>query len=530
MTNRSRTLKYFWNFLICALGALFVVNSLQTYQSMKVLDLNASRSGNTNEIVQLAGNTYFAIQNAEFHLRDYMLDEAQPDLDKYDQAVDKVKLLINELQTLSTEFPIQRSRFKELLDIINSHDKALAAAVEQIKASRIIQNQPDTTVDELSLHKVEAEKKQAQSLSEIMTASHQSLEMLSELIYTIEKEEQRHIQAIMDESAQRRGEISQAMLIANCLGIGFIIIIAMLISRAARQQSDYADLLERKVRERTQELELYALELSRSNRELQSFAFVASHDLQEPLRKIQAFGDRLSDRYSDSLGGGKDYVVRMQSAASRMSKLIEDLLAFSRVSTRRKPFEQVDLNETLADVLDDLQFKIDKTGAKISSDPLPTLSADPMQMSQLLLNLVGNALKFVKPDTAPIIQITAKATSLPCLNGEGDGQPATEISIQDNGIGFDEAFMDKIFSAFQRLHHRDEYEGTGIGLAICRRIIERHGGSIAARSELGRGTTFTIILPLELKDVTLPPHSDIDLQSTSNSLPGSSSGISESFT
>ncbi|UTA48505.1 ATP-binding protein [Simiduia sp. 21SJ11W-1] len=529
MADKSSTLKYFWNFLLGALGLLFLVNSLQTYESLKVLDLNASRSGSTKNILELAGNTYLAVQNAEVHLREYMLADNDDQLENYNEAVDEVKRLITELQAMGTELPLQRSRFEELLEIINSHDQALAEAIQRHKESKALMAQKGATETELSEQKSELEKQEVKSLSQTMAASRQSLTVLSELINTVEQEEFSHIQKIMDESAQRRKEISQAVLFANCLGIGFIIIIAMLTSRTSRQQAEYAKLLEGKVQERTQALELYAQELSRSNRELQSFAFVASHDLQEPLRKIRAFGDRLQDRYSDQLGDGKDYVERMQNAASRMSKLIEDLLAFSRVSTRRKPFEQVDLQSTVAEVLDDLQFKIEETNAQIKVDPLPTISADPMQMGQLFLNLIGNALKFIEPQRQPVIHITAAETRLHFAGQEpgeiltdatGNDVPAIEIAVQDNGIGFDEQFLDKVFNAFQRLHAREAYEGTGIGLAICRRIVERHGGTITANSIPGEGATFIVVLPLEQAAAAQLSNAELGLQSESNPAPG----------
>ncbi len=505
------------------LGGLFVVNSLQTYQSLKILDTNASRSGNTNEILQLAGDTYFAIQSAELYLRDYMLNGEEEELESYISSVSNVKALITQLQQKSTELPVQRSRFEQLLEMISSHDRALSEALARHRESIALESRPSTTTGDLILHEAESDKQKAESLADIMTASRQGLTVLSEMINAIEKEELSHIQDILDESAQRRKHVSQAVLLANCLGLGFLLIIAMLTSRTSRQQVEYAEHLETKVRERTQELELFSQELSRSNRELENFAFVASHDLQEPLRKIRTFGDRLKDGYSESLGEGKDYVDRMQSAAKRMSKLIEDLLAFSRITTHRKPFESVDLNEAVSITLDDLQFKIEETGAEIICDQLPTITADPTQMCQLFLNLIGNAIKFVAPGVKPIIHIKAEeipqsetseqSSALLLQDQDRDtDQPFVRITIQDNGIGFDEQFLNKIFSAFQRLHHRDEYEGTGIGLAICRRIAERHGGSIMASSQSGAGATFIVELPLKLEDTIELSQADRGMQ------------------
>jgi PAS domain S-box-containing protein len=235
-----------------------------------------------------------------------------------------------------------------------------------------------------------------------------------------------------------------------------------------------------------------ASELARSNAELEQFAFVASHDLQEPLRKIQAFGDRLKVRcQSIESADIQDYLERMQSAAARMRTLINDLLAFSRVIRSSEPFVPVDLAQITKEVLGDLEVRIEKSGAKIELENLPTIEADPMQMRQLILNLLGNALKFQPPGASPLIRISA--TTLTPLSRE----PQCEIHVEDNGIGFDEKYMDKIFAVFQRLHGRTEYEGTGVGLAVCRRIVDRHHGTITAKSQPDKGATFIVTLPVK---------------------------------
>jgi light-regulated signal transduction histidine kinase (bacteriophytochrome) len=252
--------------------------------------------------------------------------------------------------------------------------------------------------------------------------------------------------------------------------------------------------LEIRVGERTaelhrlnQDLQVLNDKLQISNRELQDFASVASHDLQEPLRKIQAFGDRLAQRSGPALGPeGLDYLKRMQNAAGRMQTLINDLLAFARVTTKARPFEPVDLNVVAAEVVSDLEARVQQTGGRVDIAPLPTIDADPVQMRQLLQNLIGNALKFTAPGASPVVRVGATTSA------EGD---AVELFVQDNGIGFDEKYLDRIFNVFQRLHGRDAYEGTGIGLAVCRKIVERHGGSLTARSRAGEGATFLVTLP-----------------------------------
>jgi PAS domain S-box-containing protein len=245
------------------------------------------------------------------------------------------------------------------------------------------------------------------------------------------------------------------------------------------------------------ELIKFAAKLEASNRELQDFASVASHDLQEPLRKIQAFGDRLKTKYADALGdGGRDYLERMQNAAGRMQTLINDLLTFSRVTTKAQPFVTVDLAEVAAGVVSDLEARVERSGGRVEMGEMLTLDADPLQMRQLLQNLIGNALKFHKPDEPPLVRVWCERAA---SGGADEGEPALgglcRIHVADNGIGFDEKYLDRIFTVFQRLHGRHAYEGTGVGLAVCRRIAERHGGGITATSEPGRGSTFVVTLP-----------------------------------
>lgn len=257
---------------------------------------------------------------------------------------------------------------------------------------------------------------------------------------------------------------------------------------------DHIEEAQRSLVERAREVERVNRELARSNRELESFASVASHDLQEPLRKITAFGDRLKSQCGDALTDkGRDYLERMQNAATRMQSLIEDLLSYSRVTTRGQPFVPVSLGGVTREVLSDLELRIEKTGARVEVGDLPTIEADPTQMRQLLQNLLANALKFQRPGEAPRIRVEAH-----CMennNGTADGR--CQIRVQDNGIGFDEKYLDRLFKPFQRLHGQSAYEGTGIGLAICKKIAERHGGSITARSAPGQGTCFLVELPVQ---------------------------------
>ena len=247
------------------------------------------------------------------------------------------------------------------------------------------------------------------------------------------------------------------------------------------------DISARKRAEETQRA--YARELERSNQELQTFASISSHDLQEPLRKIQSFGDRLQTKYQAQLDEqGLDYLARIQNAAARMQTLIQDLLAYSRITSEAQPFVSTDLNLIVKEVLTDLELRIEQVQGEITYDPLPTIEADPTQMRQLFQNLISNALKFHKAGLPP--QVTIKCQKHKELK-------EVEIQICDNGIGIAPAKNERIFGMFQRLHGRQQYEGSGIGLAICRKIIDRHQGSIQVESEINKGSIFVIKLPTQ---------------------------------
>lgn len=234
--------------------------------------------------------------------------------------------------------------------------------------------------------------------------------------------------------------------------------------------------------------------LARSNQELEAFASIASHDLQEPLRKVEAFGDRLKRKYEPELGDdGKLYIDRMQSSVVRMRALINDLLHYSRVTTKGKPFEPVDLTEIVRDVVSDLEVRIEDVMGEVVFEQLPVIDADRTQLRQLFQNLIANALKFHRPDERPRVVIQAEIIDL----GKSINQRCCRIEVADNGIGFEMKYADRIFGIFQRLHSRTEFEGTGIGLATCRKIVERHQGEIGVESVCGGGTSFTIELPVQ---------------------------------
>jgi len=237
-------------------------------------------------------------------------------------------------------------------------------------------------------------------------------------------------------------------------------------------------------------------ELMRSNEDLQHFTMVASHDLKEPLRKVQTFADRLRSTHGDVLDErGMDYLNRMQTSAQNMEMLIVDLLDFARVTSRTKPFAPIDLGKLVGELVADLDEQIRETGAQIDIGVLPTLSADPAQMRQLFQNLISNALKYSRQDVPSVIEISCEVKPGEGRHPGGGRGTSYQFTVADNGIGFKDEYAERIFGIFKRLHGSESYSGTGVGLAICRKIVERHNGTITASAVPDRGATFTITLP-----------------------------------
>ncbi|MBA7541706.1 Adaptive-response sensory-kinase SasA [subsurface metagenome] len=262
-----------------------------------------------------------------------------------------------------------------------------------------------------------------------------------------------------------------------------------LINAVAKQLGEYTGRINSKksIKKLNTDLKMTIKELNRSNQELEQFAYISSHDLQEPLRKVLVFGERLKTKYAEKLDErGKDYIERMQSSTNRMQTMINKLLEYSRVTKRANLFSQVDLNDIVQTTLSDLEISIKKANAQIKVEDLPVIDADKIQMSQLFANLIGNAIKFHKEETEPIIKIYSKKEN-----------KEYRVFIEDNGIGFDEQYLGKIFQPFQRLHGIGKFEGTGLGLSICLKIVEIHNGTITAKSKIGKGSTFIVTFPVK---------------------------------
>ncbi len=255
----------------------------------------------------------------------------------------------------------------------------------------------------------------------------------------------------------------------------------------------FRDITERKRAEF--EIKEYARKLEKSNEELSDFAFTASHDLREPLRKIHAYSDLLAEELKEKVSDEeREYLDSIQRAVGRMQNLINALLSYSRISTSTEPFVNTDLTVAADEAVDDLQVLLEEACGIVEIKDMPVIEADPIQIRQLLFNLIGNSLKYRKKDRPPVVRISAIIEE---TTHDGPKESQCVLQIQDNGIGFEQKYHDRIFTIFKRLHGRGEYEGTGIGLALCSKIVRRHGGAISAEGELGVGSTFKVTLPLK---------------------------------
>ena len=302
-----------------------------------------------------------------------------------------------------------------------------------------------------------------------------------------------------------RQEVPWILFVAFALVSVFALVLGWRALRSAEELSDVNDQLgvvNKELVDLNGALERRAAELARSNEELDQFASIASHDLQEPLRKVRTFTEQLTVMENEHLSEkGRDYLNRTNKAAERMQRLVEDLLKFSRVSTQGRPFEEVDLSEAMGAVISDLETQITELGAAVHAGPLPTIKADPLQMHQLLLNLVANALKFHREGVRPEVDVEGT------IEGE-----QLRLTVRDNGIGFEPQYAQRIFRVFERLHGKSEYPGTGIGLSLCRKITDRHGGTIVAEGIPGEGCTFTVQLPARRAGPVQTPSAPFDQQ------------------
>lgn len=471
-----------WALISSIVIMVIITNGYLAIKTIEDLSDTQSSLYNTGDVIGEIDNLHSLVLMAETGQRGYLLTEIPEYLTPYEDALDSLSEQLANARKLRSEVAGQTSRIAALLVLVEQKTDELKRTVELALAD-----------------------KEKRALKQVMTGRGRDLykEFRADLEYIkIREINYRNTLFAILSTIEREAKVTFA--ISGITSALLLLGLAFFARLSAKSEVKYRLQLEKqnedlaqKIAERTKELTLYSDELSRSNRELEDFAFVASHDLQEPLRKIRAFGDRLQTNYAELLDEkGADYINRMKNAAERMSNLINDLLEFSRISTRGKPFNNVPLQQLIENTISDIEISIEESDAKIILDKLPEINADASQMHHLFLNLISNAIKFRKIDIKPIIEIQY------CQEEIAQDQWHI-ITVKDNGIGFEQEFSDKIFVPFQRLHARTEYKGTGIGLAICRRIVERHGGVISATSILGEGTVFRIEIPVNNKLINL---------------------------
>ena len=471
--------------LLAAFGlvlAFALADAVVSYRMTLRLIENERWVTHTHEVLNELEETLSALKDAETGERGYIITGDESYLTPYKTGIVEVQQHLDFLRSLTADNARQQRRIAELAPLIANRLEQLRRGLEAFRTAG-----PEA------------------ARATVLTGHGQrTMDAVRWLGAQMTGEEMELLRRRSQASRESGRTVLWTLSIANLLLMAFLLLTGYLTQRdlQRRRQSEAAlmaarDELEIRVQERTAELATAnehlrqsTLELERSNRELQDFAFVASHDLQEPLRKIQAFGDRLRGKHGEALGPeGIDYLERMQRAARRMHVLINDLLTFSRVASKGQPFVPSDLGQIAREVLSDLEVRVEQTGARVEIGDLPTLDADPLQMRQLLQNLIGNALKFHRDGEPPQVKVSGSVLA-------DGGPPRARIVVADNGIGFDMKYLDRIFTPFQRLHGRQEYEGTGMGLAVCRRIVERHGGTLTAESAPGEGARFLVTLPV----------------------------------
>ncbi|GFD82469.1 histidine kinase [Tenacibaculum sp. KUL118] len=483
----SKVLSSIYSWIVIVVFVIVVITANSFYVVSTLNDLSAleARLFTTNRVINAVNRLHVAVLRIESGQRGFMLTNDAKYLADYTQTLGVIGELMDEVEvsSFSSDIEVQNERIERLLELTKAKVNEVIQVVELIKEGK------------------EQEATELVESDEGIKLYKQFENLFSEIDSSERNMQGTHLANLM---SLRRDSVN-TLIISSATTLLLIISVFLLLKINSREHEKYqADLesvnedLESRIAERTQELSVYSEELARSNRELEDFAFVASHDLQEPLRKIRAFGNRLESGYNDVFDErGKDYLARMLNAAERMSMLISDLLAFSRVSTRGKEFDDVNLANVIKSVMSDLEIAIDEKSAQIDVSDMPVVRGDKSQLEQLFLNLLSNALKFQSDGVTPIVSITATDATSEDVKDIliSDDHDWIKITVTDNGIGFEQSFAEKIFAPFQRLHGRSEYKGTGIGLAVCRRIVERHNGQISATSKLGEGATFSIIIP-----------------------------------
>jgi signal transduction histidine kinase len=464
MTFRNKVVAGFGT----ALAILILVGVL-SYRSMLRTDEDREWVTHTHQVLEKLDAVLTNMLDIETGARGYILTGETPYLGPYNVSLDRVRQNVKDARELTVDNPVQQ----QALDIL---EPMISKGLETIRHPIEIRTQGGLAAGAESVRS---------------GLGKQSMDQIRSQIGEMKQEENRLLISRMQQAAKSSRNTRTVIAIGEVLAVGFLclagIIVGQEMGQRGRAEEEVravnAD-LEQRVADRTAELNERAKDLARSNSELQQFAYVASHDLQEPLRMVASFTQLLAKRYGEKLDDdAHDFINFAVDGATRMQTLISDLLNYSRVGTQGKPLVPTDSETLFKRVLESLQFSIEESGAVIVSDPLPMVMADPQQLGQLFQNLLTNAIKF-HGEEPPHVRISTER------NGND-----WKISVRDNGIGISQDHAERIFVIFQRLHTKTEYPGTGIGLAICKKIVERHGGRIWIEPSPGGGTTFCFTIP-----------------------------------
>ncbi|HEY9601515.1 MAG TPA: CHASE3 domain-containing protein [Allocoleopsis sp.] len=448
--------------ILVSLNALFYWNFIKQKEI-------SDRVNHSQQTIQKLESVLSSVKDAETGQRGYLLTGQEPYLEPYtiamatiDREIAQLKRLTatnpNQQQQLISLEPLIRNKLAELKETIDLKNNKSSAAAQQV------------------------------------VLTDRGKELMDRIRATIQHMQEQEHEQLQDWLKAKELEARSGQL-TFFVGVIFTLIAFYLVYRTVQQETrdrkqaeaslrQLNEHLEAKVQERTSELQEANVNLLHSNRELEQFAYVASHDLQEPLRAVNSYAQLIVRKYQGNLDAKADkYLAYIMDGATRMQQLIDDLLSFSRVGTRGKSLEPTDGEAVLSQVLDNLQIAIAQSHAVVTHDPLPTIMGDEIQLIQLLQNLIGNAIKF-RREEPPNVHVSAEPRENEWI-----------FSVRDNGIGMEPEYFDRIFMIFQRLHSRSEYPGTGIGLAVCKKIVERHGGRIWLESTPGVGTTFFFTIP-----------------------------------
>jgi signal transduction histidine kinase len=458
-----------YRFTLFVAIALILVMTFFSFRKTKNLIEFSSSIEHFQEVQKTLEKMFSVLKDAETSQRGYILSEDSLQLKLFTESVNSIGLLKLKLDSLLSERVAQKNRLDNL--------------------SLLLDERINIMKDVLSHSYNPYSKDGKKTFIELFKQGFLKMNQIRYLIDQMQQQEEKNLSRYRSENNRLVNITPFFLFLLSSISIALIFISYLAMSRELLKRIEFEKELAKNIEE-----------LNRSNSDLEHFAYVASHDLQEPLRKIRSFGDRLALKHSSSLNeDARSMIDKIQNAAGRMQTLIDDLLSFSRLLNSGGETEKVDLNDILKEVLNDMEVNIHSKNAKIESDNLPEIDAVPSLIRQLFQNLISNSLKFSKAEVNPEIHIsftTIKGKDIPNIELVRKNNKFYKIEFEDNGIGFDEKYLDKIFIIFQRLHGKLDYGGTGIGLAVCKRIMSLHHGFITAKSKLGEGSTFILYFPI----------------------------------